>query len=201
MEMTRLSEFERLLAGARRLGTEDPDLQGIAYDSRRVQPGDLFVCVRGLKSDGLDFLPDALRRGAAAALVEAPSLEGRPAEAGALPVPALVVPSAREAMSVAAAAHYGYPSRSLGLVGVTGTNGKTTTTYLVESICRAAGRQTGVIGTIGCRIGSEPLPAERTTPEAPDLQRLLRRMADAGVQCAAMEVSSHALALRRTLGC
>jgi UDP-N-acetylmuramoyl-L-alanyl-D-glutamate--2,6-diaminopimelate ligase len=201
MVMTRLSEFERLLAGAQRIGAEDADVQGIAYDSRRVQPGDLFVCVRGLKSDGMDFLPDALRRGAAAALVEAPALEQRPAVGKALPVPLLVVPSAREAMSLAAAVHYGYPSRALGLVGVTGTNGKTTTTYLVESICRAAGRKSGVIGTIGCRIGDQAVPVAHTTPEGPDLQALLRQMLDEGVECAAMEVSSHALALQRTLGC
>src|SRR5207248_357877 len=133
-------------------------------------------------------------RGAAAALLEAPG-------AAAPDVPALVVPSAREAMARAAAAFYGYPSRRLSMVGVTGTNGKTTTTYLVESICRSAGRKTGVIGTIGCRIGADLLPAERTTPEAPDLQRLLKSMLEAGVECAAMEVSSHALALQRTLGC
>jgi UDP-N-acetylmuramoyl-L-alanyl-D-glutamate--2,6-diaminopimelate ligase len=197
--MTRLSELERELGGSRRLGAADPEVRGIAYDSRRVQPGDLFVCVRGFKNDGLQYLPDALRRGATAALLEAPSaLAGNEMLGG---VPALLVTSAREAMARAATAFYGHPSRRLMLVGVTGTNGKTTTTYLIESICRAAGMKTGVIGTIGCRLGHEALPAEHTTPEAPDLQCMLSQMADAGVACAAMEVSSHALALCRTLGC
>src|SRR5438874_5781473 len=192
--MLRLSDIHRALPGAQRVGAGDPELSGIAYDSRAVKPGDLFVCVRGFRADGRQYLPDALCRGALAALLEAPP----EAELG---VPALVVPSAREAMARAAAAFYGYPSRRLSMVGVTGTNGKTTTTYLVESICRSAGRKTGVIGTIGCRIGADLLPAERTTPEAPDLQRLLKSMLEAGVECAAMEVSSHALALQRTLGC
>src|SRR5947199_5167229 len=106
--MTRLSELERAIAGARRIGAGDPDVRGIAYDSRRVAPGDLFVCVRGFKSDGREFLPDAVRRGAAAALLDAP-VEGD------LPIPALLVPSAREAMARAAAAFYGHPARGLRL--------------------------------------------------------------------------------------
>jgi UDP-N-acetylmuramoyl-L-alanyl-D-glutamate--2,6-diaminopimelate ligase len=192
--MVRLSDIQRVLPGALRLGEADPEIRGIDYDSREVGPGDLFVCVRGFKTDGRQYLPDAAQRGAAAALLE------RPAQADC-GIPTLVVPSAREAMARAATAFYGYPSRELALVGVTGTNGKTTTTYLVESICRVAGWKTGIIGTVGCRIGSEPLPAERTTPEAPDLQGLLRQMVNAGVRSAAMEVSSHALSLQRTLGC
>src|SRR5438270_10924826 len=123
--MTRLSEIERALSAARRMGAGDPELNGIVYDSRKVKPGDLFVCVRGYKADGREYLPDALRRGAAAALLEPPAESD-------LGVPALVVPSAREAMARAAAAFYAYPSRRMSLVGVTGTNGKTTTTYLVE---------------------------------------------------------------------
>ncbi|MBI3910683.1 MAG: UDP-N-acetylmuramoyl-L-alanyl-D-glutamate--2,6-diaminopimelate ligase, partial [Armatimonadetes bacterium] len=181
--MSKLSDLARCLPGARLLGSGDPELGGIAYDSRQVKPGDLFVCVRGFQTDGHRFLPDALARGAIAALVEEP-----PAD---LPVPALLVASAREAMPRLAAAFYGYPARRLRLIGVTGTNGKTTTTYLIESLFRAAGQRTGVIGTLGCRIGSETLAAEHTTPEAPDLQALLARMVDAGVAVASMEVSSH----------
>jgi UDP-N-acetylmuramoyl-L-alanyl-D-glutamate--2,6-diaminopimelate ligase len=175
-------------------GTADPSVAGLAYDSRHVKPGDLFFCVRGLKTDGLKFLPDAVARGAAAAVVEG--------EAGELPVPAIRVPSVREAMPRLSAAFYGFPSRALTLVGVTGTNGKTTTTYLTESIARAAGYGTGVIGTIGARINGEAIPGERTTPEAPELQELLARMAaDGRGTIVAMEVSSHALSLGRTLGC
>ncbi len=194
----RLSGIQAAIGPAEKVGDGDPEVRGIAYDSRRVRPGDLFVCVRGFKSDGGRFLPDALARGARAAIVE-PGGAGTDPEG--LPVPALVVPSARAALARAAAALHGFPSRELELVGVTGTNGKTTTTYLVEGIARAGGRRTGVIGTIGCRIGDESLPGERTTPEAPDLQALLRGMVDEGVRTVAMEVSSHALALRRTLGC
>lgn len=191
----RLSELARLLGEARQLGRGDPNVGGIACDSRRVKPHDLFVCVRGFKSDGAAFLPDAAARGAAAALVEADS------DLPPVALPALVVPSARAAMARAATALHGYPSRRLALVGVTGTNGKTTTTYLLESIARAAGYRTAVLGTIGCRIGDETLEAAHTTPEAPDLQALLARMVGAGVQVASMEVSSHALTLDRSLGC
>ena len=199
--MPKLSRFLDVLDGVRPLAPTmeadpDPEITGLAYDSRQVKPGDLFFCVKGLKLDGHRYLPDAVARGAAAAVVEHP--------VDPLPVPALEVESARAAMPKVAAAFYDYPSRKLALVGVTGTNGKTTTTYLVESIAKAAGRNTGVIGTLGARINDEEIPGERTTPESPDLQELLARMAAAqngAGMVVAMEASSHALDQGRTEGC
>lgn len=177
-------------------GGTEAEITGLAYDSRRVKPGDLFFCVHGLKSDGHLFLPDAAARGASAALIER--------ELPELPVPAIMVENVRAAMPRVAAHFYDYPSRKLALVGVTGTNGKTTTTYLVEAIARAAGHGTGVIGTLGARINDEEIPGERTTPEAPDLQALLARMVEADPgsgMVVAMEASSHALHQARTEGC
>jgi UDP-N-acetylmuramoyl-L-alanyl-D-glutamate--2,6-diaminopimelate ligase len=193
--MSKLSELQQFLPGATRRGAADPEIRGVAYDSRRVKPGDLFVCVSGFKTDGRRFLPDAVARGAVAALVEpAPDAVG-------LDLPSLIVPSARRAMALAAAAFHDHPSRKLCLVGVTGTNGKTTTTHLIEGLFRAAGQGTGVIGTLGARVRDRALPEGRTTPEAPDLQALLAQMVAEDVAAVAMEVSSHALVLDRTLGC
>jgi UDP-N-acetylmuramoyl-L-alanyl-D-glutamate--2,6-diaminopimelate ligase len=195
--MTSLSALARALPNARLLDAgAEPAISGLAYDSRHVKPGDLFFCVRGANADGHRFLPDAVARGAVAAVVESESLP--------VAIPALLVPNVRDAMPTVSAAFYGHPSRRLALVGVTGTNGKTTTTYLVEAIARAAGTGTGVIGTIEVRINDEVLPGGRTTPESPDLQALLARMAEAdsgGGMTVAMEVSSHALAQDRTVGC
>jgi UDP-N-acetylmuramoyl-L-alanyl-D-glutamate--2,6-diaminopimelate ligase len=174
-------------------------VSGLAYDSRAVRPGDLFFCLRGDRFDGHNYLAEVARLGAAAAIVDR--------EVPHPPLPAVRVASVRALMPHLAAAFHGYPSRRLHLVGVTGTNGKTTTTYLVEAIRRQEGYPTGVIGTIATRIGAESLPADRTTPEAPDLQDLLAKMADSGhsmgarPRTVAMEVSSHALAQGRTLGC
>lgn len=197
--MTDLKQLAAALPDAQFLHPEDAavSITGVAYDSRQVQPGDLFLCVRGFQADGLRFLPDALARGAVAAVVETNPV---PDELAA--VPGLRVPSVREAMPRLAAAFHGYPSRRLSLVGVTGTNGKTTTTYLVEALARAAGCPTGVIGTIGVRIDDRELPGDRTTPESPDLQALFAEMASGDVgRVVSMEVSSHALALERTWGC
>jgi len=192
--MARLANLIRVLPTARWLGEpSDPEIAGVAYDSRRVKPGDLFVCIRGFRTDGHRYLADAVARGAVATVVETPVADA--------PVPRIAVPDAREAIARLATAFFGHPSARLRLIGVTGTNGKTTTTYLIESLFRAAGQRTGVIGTIGCCIAGERLPAEHTTPEAPDLQALLARMVAAGVSVVSMEASSHALALHRTLGC
>jgi UDP-N-acetylmuramoyl-L-alanyl-D-glutamate--2,6-diaminopimelate ligase len=195
-----LSTLASTIAGARLLpgpdGRADVEVTGLAYDSRRVEPGDLFFCIRGAKSDGHGFLPEVSEKGAAAAVVED--------ESAPRTIPALLVRNVRAAMPDLATAFFDYPSRRLSLVGVTGTNGKTTTTYLIEALAKAAGRSTGVIGTIGARINDQALPGERTTPEAPDLQELLARMAEAGGSrgtVVAMEVSSHALAQDRTRGC
>ncbi len=171
-------------------GDLDRLVTGLAYDSREVKRGSIFFAVPGARADGHDFITQALEKGAVAVVVErkiAPP-------AGATWVR---VRSVRRAMGTWAARFYDYPSRGLVLVGVTGTNGKTTVTYLVESIFRAAGMVPGVIGTVNYRYGDRALPALQTTPESIDLQRLLAEMAKAGVQDVAMEVSSHALELER----
>jgi UDP-N-acetylmuramoyl-L-alanyl-D-glutamate--2,6-diaminopimelate ligase len=165
------------------------EITGLAYDSRRVAPGDLFFCVSGFRSDGHDFAREAVQAGAAALVVERPL---------GLDVPEVVVASARAAMAPAAASFYGHPARELRVVGVTGTNGKTTTAYLVRALLEAAGVQCGLLGTVKSVIGGEERPVARTTPEAIDLQADLRAMLDGGDEACAMEVSSHALALGRT---
>ena len=164
---------------------------GATLDSRRVTPDSLFFCVPGASVDGHAFAAAALRAGAAALVVER-WLE--------IEAPQVLVPSARAALGPMSAVLYGDPSAELLIVGVTGTNGKTTIVHLLESILRRAGHRTGAIGTIGARIDGTPVALERTTPEAPDLLALLRRMRDAGVTAVAMEVSSHALAQRRVDG-
>jgi UDP-N-acetylmuramoyl-L-alanyl-D-glutamate--2,6-diaminopimelate ligase len=166
----------------------DVEISSLAYDTRQVEPGSLFFCVPGFSRDGHDFAADAVRRGAVALVVE------RPLQ---LNVAEVRVESARAAMAPAAAAFYRDPTAQLQLVGVTGTNGKTTTAFLVRALLEAAGRRTGLLGTVTSVIGGEARPVERTTPEAIDLQRTFREMLDAGDVACAMEVSSHALALHR----
>jgi UDP-N-acetylmuramoyl-L-alanyl-D-glutamate--2,6-diaminopimelate ligase len=169
-------------------------ISGIAYDSRRVQPGELFVAVPGLKQDGRRYVEAALTRGAAAVVLERPDLlEGRT-------IGRVLVPSSREALARLADAYFGHPSGALTVVGITGTNGKTTTSYLVDALLSARGQRTGLIGTVQYRIGAEVIGAGQTTPEAVELQSFLRRMVKAGVTAVAMEVSSHALALSRVDG-
>ncbi|OUM94093.1 MAG: UDP-N-acetylmuramoyl-L-alanyl-D-glutamate--2,6-diaminopimelate ligase [Firmicutes bacterium ZCTH02-B6] len=167
------------------------DVAGIAYDSREVRPGDLFVCWRGLRFDGHAFVAEALSRGAVAVVAE------RPVEGALVQV---VVPDGREALARLSAAFYGFPSRRMRLVGVTGTNGKTTTTHLIKAVLEEAGCKVGLIGTIRHLVGDEVLESHRTTPESLDLQRLLFHMAERGMDYAVMEVSSHAMALKRTVG-
>ncbi len=167
------------------------EVGGVAYDSRKVRPGDLFVCVGGTVADGHDFAPEAIAAGAAAVVVERPL---------GLGVPEVRVTDARRAMARIAAAWYGHPADRLMLLGVTGTNGKTTTAYLLESILSSAGHATGLIGTIETRVGERVTPGVRTTPESVDLQRLFADMLGAGVDAVAMEVTSHALALHRVEG-
>jgi UDP-N-acetylmuramoyl-L-alanyl-D-glutamate--2,6-diaminopimelate ligase len=167
------------------------DVADLAYDARSVTPGALFVCVRGLRADGHDFAAAAVARGAVALIVERP-LDVR--------VPQLVVADAREAMALAADAFFGYPTRELEIAAVTGTNGKTTTAFLLFSILAAAGRRPGLLGTIENRIGGERRAAVRTTAEAIDLQRTFREMLDAGDSSCAMEATSHGSELRRLLG-
>ncbi len=174
----------------------DRRVTAVAYDSRRAAPGAVFFALRGQHADGALYAEQAVSRGAIAVIAETPAPPAPPAH----PVPWLVVGDARLALAEAAAAFYRHPAEELLTLGVTGTNGKTTTTYLLASIFDAAGYRCGRIGTIGYRIGLVEHESGRTTPEAPDLQRMLREMVDARCAACAMEVSSHALALRRVDG-
>jgi UDP-N-acetylmuramoyl-L-alanyl-D-glutamate--2,6-diaminopimelate ligase len=164
----------------------------IAYDSRAVAPGAVFVAVKGLHADGTAFARQAIERGAVAIVSESEAPAG-------VAIPWTIVGDARLALSLLAATFYRDPSREMRVVGITGTNGKTTTAYLLASIFEAAGVKCGLMGTVAYRIGpddADARPADRTTPEAPDVQKLLREMVDRGCGACAMEVSSHALALR-----
>jgi UDP-N-acetylmuramoyl-L-alanyl-D-glutamate--2,6-diaminopimelate ligase len=174
----------------------EQDVREVVNDSRQARPGAVFVAVRGFHSDGHRFVEQALRQGAVAAVVEAGS------DLAAPPGARLIrVADSRAALAALAAAFYGQPSKRLRLVGITGTNGKTTTSYLIKSIIEATVGLAGLIGTIDYRIGDTVYPAPNTTPESLDLQRLLSEMVDAGAKHCVMEVSSHALALGRTAGC
>ena len=173
----------------------DPEILGASMDSRRIEPGNLFVAVRGFQADGEVFVPDALLRGARAVVAESE----RPREL-APEIGWVRVNEPRRAAGLLARECYGRPDESLTLVGITGTNGKTTVTYLLESIARAAGRQAGRIGTVGAAFAESSHPLSRTTPEAPELYRLLDEMRDASIDFVCMEVSSHALALSRVEG-
>ncbi len=167
------------------------DVLDLAYDAREVAPGALFFCVPGQRVDGHDFAAEAVARGAAALVVDHP-LD--------LPVPQLVVSDVRVAMAEAAGEFFGHPSHTLTLAGVTGTNGKTTTTFLLFAVLAAAGRRPGLLGTVEVRVGGERRPAVRTTPEAIDLQRELREMLDAGDKSCALEATSHGSELHRLDG-
>ncbi len=185
-----VSELIAALGERRLVGTPPAEVAGIVADSRQVKPGACFVAVPGFKQDARRFVPEAVARGAALIVTEGAPLPD-------LAVPQVLVPSARVALARAAAAWHGHPSRHLTVVGITGTNGKTTTSYLVEALLQATGARTGVIGTIQYRLGSEIRPAGQTTPEALELQSMLARMYADGIRAVAMEVSSHALALAR----
>ena len=172
------------------LAVEAPpvEITGLAYDNRRAERGTLFFCVRGFTRDGHDFAPDAIERGATALVVDHPL---------GLGVPEVVVEDVRAAMAPAAARFYGDPTARLRMAGVTGTNGKTTTCFLIRELLVAAGIQTGLLGTVTSFVGGEERPTERTTPEAIDLQCTFAEMLDGGDAACAMEVSSHALELAR----
>ncbi len=174
------------------IGPVDRAVESIAYDSRRVQRDGLFVALRGEKSDGHDFIGQAIDKGAAVIVAERAEKNSR--------ATAVVVENTRGAMADLAARFFNYPARKLKLAGVTGTNGKTTTTFLIKHICEKAGLRCGLLGTVRYEIGERMLPAARTTPESLDLQELLAQIRDAGCRAAAMEVSSHALAQERTRG-
>ena len=188
IDLARLSQAVRPL---RTLNEAAVDVTEIAYDARRAAPGALFACVRGFSADGHDFAPVAVGRGAVALLVE------RPLE---LAVPQVVVGDVREAMGLAADALHGAPTRELAIGGVTGTNGKTTTAFLLYSILAAGGRRPGLVGTIETRVGGERRAVKHTTPESVDLQRTFREMLDAGDRSCALEASSHGSELKRLVG-
>jgi UDP-N-acetylmuramoyl-L-alanyl-D-glutamate--2,6-diaminopimelate ligase len=175
------------------IGTPPLAVSGLTADSRQVQPGDCFVAVPGFKQDARRFVPDAIGRGARLVVTEGEPLAG-------LPVAQVLVPSARRALPRLADAFHGHPSGALTVVGITGTNGKTTTSYLVDALLRARGLATGIIGTIQYVLGGETRPAGQTTPEALEIQALLAEMRARSIGGVAMEVSSHALALSRVDG-
>ena len=178
-----------------RLRGGDPVIRGLSYDSRSVEPGDLFVALRGAITDGHAYLAQAVALGAVALLVESEPDEPLGDAAVA------AVPDTRRALAPIATRFYGSPGDELRLIGITGTNGKTSTSALVESILEAAGIPAGLIGTLGVRYAGEHEPAVNTTPESLDLQRTLRSMCTRGVRAVAMEVSSHGLSLGRVHGC
>jgi len=181
------------LPGATVIGTPPASVGTVTDDSRRVERGACFVAVPGLKHDARRFVPEAVERGAALVVTEGEAMAG-------LAVAQVLVPSARVALGRLASAYHGDPSRHLTVVGITGTNGKTTTSYLVEALLQSRGFETGVIGTIQYRLGDRTLPAGQTTPDALALQAMLADMYAHGIRGVAMEVSSHALAQGRVEG-
>ena len=169
----------------------------VTHDSRQASPGCVFVALRGFKSDGAEFAAQAIAAGAALVIADRASAVPPAASSG---VPWLLVKDARLALALLAAEFFGHPSREMQVVGITGTNGKTTTAYLVSAIFEAAGISCGMMGTVTYRVGAREFAATRTTPEAPEVQALMRQMVTAGCGACVMEVSSHALALRRVDG-
>lgn len=189
--MTTLRELAALIPGARMMGDGDLLVRGLAHDSRDVVPGVVFAVLRGSTSDGRAFVESALRAGAVALLVEEP-LE--------VPVAQIVLAQPRRSLGSLAALCYDHPTREMKVAAITGTNGKTTTTYLVEAALSSLGHLCGVMGTVEYRCGTERWAAAHTTPEAPVIQRMARRMADIGASHLVMEASSHGLALGRMTG-
>lgn len=193
----RLADLIAQTHGARLVrGNPNIEITSIIHDSREVGPGSLFVAVLGLQRDGRAFIPEAVGRGAVAVVgTDLPPVDGEAA--------VVEVPAARLALAQMAAAFYGHPSRHLRLVGVTGTDGKTTTTRLIATILEAAGHRSGWLTTVDVKTGDQiaPNPFSHTTPEAPAIQKVLAQMVSAGVTHVALEVSSHALALKRVEGC
>jgi UDP-N-acetylmuramoyl-L-alanyl-D-glutamate--2,6-diaminopimelate ligase len=176
--------------GARLLGSNAATVTGVVYDSRLVQPGDLFAALRGADFDGHQFARDAELRGAAALLVESPV---------STTLPQIQTTDSRAALAAIAAEHYNHPSLQLGVIGITGTDGKTTTAYLVDHILQSVGAKTGMVGTVAIRIGDreEHHYSRQTTPESSDIQQYLRQMVDATAEWAVLEATSHGLAMHR----
>ncbi len=195
--MSTLRELLNAVPGAQLLGEADPEIRSLAYDSRRVERGGLFVCITGHNLDGHQFIAEAVKQGAVALVgTDAAALAAAPASLGRA-----VVTDARSALGLLAAEFYEYPSEELLLIGVTGTNGKTTTCHLIAAALREAGKKPGIIGTLGTISDRGYVPSERTTPEALDLQAQFSDYLEAGIDAVVMEASSHSLALRRIEGC
>lgn len=189
----RICELIRPLMLYKTTGDLMTEIHGIQIDSRQVQPGDLFIALKGTQVDAHRFVGQAVENGAAAVMVErSVAFSG---------IPVIQVPDTRRAMAVVAAQFYHYPTKELKLIGVTGTNGKTTTTYLIEQLLKHKGSLTGVIGTIQTKIGKKKFATRNTTPEVIDLQKTFRMMKDEGCEYSVIEVSSHALDMGRTRGC
>lgn len=189
-----LADLVRELPEAEYTGEMGTIISGISYDSRKVRPGDIFVALKGSAQDGHDYIRDAVARGAVAVVAQRGSDKQ-------VSVPVVSVPDPRRALARLAAVYYDWPQNKLSLVGITGTNGKTTTTYLVESILRQAGLNPAVIGTVNYRYMNMTCPAPVTTPESLDLMRAFRKVVDRGASHAIVEVSSHALAQGRVADC
>ena len=190
--MIRLRHLLNTLPKADIRGNVDTTIRQIAYDSRRVGPGDLFVALKGWHHDGHAYLRDALGRGASCVVLEQNiNIPG---------VVSVLVPDSRKALALLAAEYYGHADEDLFLIGVTGTNGKTTISRLIKNILEASGERVGLIGTIEYWIGDERIPADLTTPQSLDLHDMFAKMADRGVKYVVLEVSSHALSLDRVFG-
>ena len=187
----KLADLVREVPGAELHGDAELEIGKVAHDSRRCDEASLFVAIQGLAADGNDFVEAAVKKGATAVVSEESPRAG---------VPWIRVRDAREALALLSAAVLAHPGRELDLVGVTGTNGKTTTAFMIDSAVRESGETSGLVGTVDYRIGDRVAEAVRTTPESSDLQLLLRQMVDAGCRRAVLEVSSHALALKRAHG-
>ena len=188
----KLSEILRDLEILSATADLDTEISGVSYDSRRTEPGDLFVAVKGFSSDGHRFIPAAMEKGAAAVLCEDPPADG---------TPCVQIGDCRLGLAIASRNFFGEPAKDLTLIGITGTSGKTSSSYLIKHMLESkSGAKVGLIGTNGHMIGDEFLPSAFTTPESYELQKLFRRMADAGCTHVVMEVSSHSLALERVAG-
>lgn len=189
-----LKDLLHSIKGSSVIGDESAEVTGITYDSRAAAAGNIFVAIHGFKADGANYALQAVERGAKTVVLE----KDIDLPAG---ITKVIVPNARIALAEISSAFYGYPSRYLKMIGITGTNGKTTTTFLIEAILRRAGYKVGVIGTVEARIEGRGLPVKLTTPESSELQELLSKMLKEGVTHVVMEVSSHSLELYRTHGC
>ena len=196
----RLSKFSRLIQGypvLNTVGRLEKEISSIAFDSRKAEPGSLFVAIHGLKQDGNRFIQNALQRGAAAFITDLPISQLNELERASNGLTAVCVEDSRRALAWVSARHYGHPSRNMSVVAITGTNGKTTLTYILEALYQSRRLKTGVIGTINYRYGDFQAPASVTTPESLDINRMLTDMVEKGIKDCFLEVSSHSLSLKR----